>query len=96
MPFIIEHSARLRDPDDFDKESFRRTDGGKIYGRIKCPKSIAIIWGKLKGHSAPSDPPMPQALRFYKTKWTVEKAKMWLTKKKIKYISFEEAKGEEK
>ena len=96
MPYPNEHSARLRDPDDFDPKSFSRTAGGKIYGKITVPKTVGIIWGKLKGNSKSSDPPTPQALRFSKESWTVEKAKKWLKDNGIKYISFEPASGGEK
>lgn len=94
MPLPNEHSARLRNPDDFAKDSFRRTDGGTIYGTIKVPKTIAIIWAKLKDKSGPSDPPLPQALRFPTKSWTVKAAKAWLSEHKIKYLSFEPASGE--
>lgn len=50
---------------------------------IKVPSSIGIIWGKFKGKAAPSDPVIPQALRFDKTKWTVAQAKEWLKKNKL-------------
>jgi len=91
MPYPNEHAARLRNPDDFDPKSFRRTDGGTIYGKIKVPKTVAIIWGKLKGKAKPSDNPIPQALRFAKESWTSEKARKWLKDNGVKYISFEPA-----
>jgi len=91
MPYPNEHAARLRNPDDFDPKSFRRTDGGMIYGKIKVPKTVAIIWGKLKGKAKPSDNPVPQALRFAKENWTAEKARKWLKDNGVKYISFEPA-----
>jgi len=96
MPYENEHSARLRNPKDFDPQSFRRTNGGTIYGTKKVPKTIAIIWAKLKGKSKPSDPPIPQALRFPTKNWTVQKAKKWLKDNNIKYQSFEPAKKKEK
>lgn len=91
MPYPGEHSARLKDPKDFDPKSFRRTNGGKIYGKIKVPKTIAIIWGKLKGKSKPSDMPIPQALRFPTKSWTADKAKKWLKDNNVKYQKFEPA-----
>jgi len=78
MPYPNEHSARLRDPDDFNPKTFRRVSGGTIYGKIKVPKTIDIIWGKLKGKDKPKDNPIPQALRFPTKNWTVAKAKKWL------------------
>lgn len=91
MPYANEHAARLKNPDDFDPDSFRRTKGGTLYGSIKVPETIGIIWGKLKGAAAPSDPPLPQALRFPTKDWSVDEAKTWLRDNKIKYISFEPA-----
>ena len=96
MPYPNEHSARLKDPKDFDPKSFRRTNGGTIYVKIKVPKTIAIIWAKLKGKSKPSDPIIPQALRFPTKSWTVQKAKKWLKDNNVKYKSFEPAKKKEK
>jgi HK97 family phage prohead protease len=91
MPYKNEHAARLRDPDDFDPDSFRRTKGGKLYNSIDVPKTIGIIWGKLKGKAEPEDPPLPQALRFPTKDWTAGEARKWLKDNKIKYISFEPA-----
>lgn len=96
MPFPNEHSARLKDPKLFARKSFRRTNGGTIFGSIKVPKSIGIIWGKLKGRAKPKDPVIVQALRFKRTVWTVAEAKAWLKKKGIKYILFEPATGKSK
>lgn len=87
MPFPNEHAARLRNPNDFSADSFRRTAGGTIYGRIKIPSSIGIIWGKLKGHNMP----VPQSLRFKKDKWSTSEAKSFLKENKIKSIEFEPA-----
>ncbi|MBI3991448.1 MAG: hypothetical protein HY350_04780 [Candidatus Omnitrophica bacterium] len=93
MPLPNEHSARLRDPSEFDSDTFRRTEGGTIFGKIKCPETIGIIWGKLKGKSKPSDFPVPQALRFPTKNWTADEAKDWLKEHGIKYIRFEPAKA---
>jgi HK97 family phage prohead protease len=93
MPFENEHAARLKDPKGFDPKAFRRTNGGKIFGNIDVPKSIGIIWGKLKGKSKPGDPPITQSLRFASKSWTVTAAKKWLKDHKIKYILFEPATG---
>jgi len=95
-PYPNEHSARLRNPDDFDSKTFRRTEGGSLYGKIKVPKTIAIIWGKLKGKAKPSDPPIPQALRFPTKNWTADEAKKWLKTNNIKYEKFEPASQKEK
>lgn len=94
-PYPNEHSARLRDPDDFDPDSYRRTHGGTMYGTKKVPETIDIIWGKLKGKAKPSDPPLPQALRFPIKNWTAVEAKKWLKDNEVKYIKFEEATDDE-
>lgn len=94
-PYPNEHSARLRKPTDFNPNTFRRTAGGIIYGSKKVPKTIGIIWGKLKGKDKPSDPPVPQALRFEKNNWSIEAAKKWLKDNNIKYILFEPASGKD-
>jgi len=91
MPYPNEHAARLRDPDDFAPDSFRRTKGGKLYGHIEVPATIGIIWGKLKEKNAPEDPPLPQALRFPTKDWPADEAKKWLKDNEIKYIAFEPA-----
>lgn len=86
MPYENEHSARVRNPEDFEKDSFRR---------IKLPKSkggkggVSVIIGKLKG----KDTTTAQAYRFPKDLYTVSEAKKWLKENNIKYISFEPAKG---
>lgn len=88
--FRNEHSARLRSPKDFDKDSFRRTKGGKLWGHL-VPQTVSIIWGKLIGKAKPSDPPLAQAIRFPTKNWTVVTAKKWLKKNNIKFIKFESA-----
>lgn len=96
MPYPNEHSARLRDPNDFDPKTYRRTAGGTIYGKVKVPRTIGVIWAKLKEHNKPKDAPQPQALRFPIKNWTVDNAKKWLKDNNVKYLDFEPAKGEEK
>lgn len=98
MPYPNEHAARLRNPDDFDPKSFRRTHGsgdGRVQG-VKIPETIDVIWGKLKDANKPSDPVIAQALRFPVKNWTEAEARNWLKKNEIKYIDFEPAKKEEK
>jgi len=96
MPYENEHSATLQDSKKYEPKSFRRTEGGTIYGSKKVPKTISIIWAKLKVKSKPSDSPIPVSLRFPIKNWTVQKAKDWLKKNKIKYQKFEPAKKKEK
>jgi hypothetical protein len=92
MPYLNEHAAPLRNKNDFSKKAWKRTNGGTIYGRIKVPTTVGIIWGKLKGKDKPADPVLPQSLRFNKKSWSVAKAKQWLKKNNIKNIGFEKAK----
>jgi len=92
FPYANEHAARLHDPGDIDPDTYHRVNDGTIYGKIKVPQTIAVIWGKLKAHNKPKDEPIPQALRFPTKDWTVEQAKKWLGDNNVKYISFEPAK----
>lgn len=90
-PFPNEHSARLKEPGQFDDKTFRRTPDGAIYGSKKVPATAAVIWGKLKGAAKPSDNPIPQSIRFPTDNWTVAQAKAWLKDNNVKYIRFEAA-----
>jgi hypothetical protein len=96
MPYENEHTAVLQDSKKYDPDSFRRTHGGKIYGKITVPKTIDILWAKLKGKSKPTDYPHPVSLRFPTKNWTVQTAKAWLKKNKVSYRKFEPAKKKEK
>lgn len=89
MPYPNEHSARLQPPGRYD--TFRRTDGGTLYGKIKLPSTIAVIWGKLTEASDSADSPIAQALQFPTKKWTVAGAREWLKVNKIKVLAFEPA-----
>jgi hypothetical protein len=91
MPYENEHSARLENPNKFDPDSFRRKADGIIYGHIKVPSTIDVIWGKLKSANKPEDFPIPQVLRFPTKDWTADEAKKWLKDNDIKYIAFEPA-----
>ena len=78
MPYQNEHSARVRDPGDFQPDSFRRKN---------IARGVDIIMGRLKGETTM----MTQAYRFDKTVFTAAEAKAWLKKNNIHYISFEPA-----
>ena len=90
-PFPNEHSARIKSPTLFNSDTFRRKKDGTIYGSIKVPGTAAVIWAKLKEHDEPEDNPIPQALRFPVSDWTVAQAKNWLKDNEIKYERFEPA-----
>jgi len=90
-PYPNEHTARIKSPTLFNPETFRRKKDGTIYGKIKVPATAAVIWGKLKGSDAPSDMPIPQAIRFPISDWTVAQAKNWLKDNNVKYEKFEPA-----
>lgn len=78
MPFPNEHSARIRNPGEFQKDSFRRKN---------IETGIDIIIGRLKGKKTTTI----QSYRFKKDKFTVAQAKKWLKDHDIEYISFEPA-----
>jgi len=91
MPYPNEHAARIIAPEEFRKNSFRRTKGGRALlsgaGMIEVPKSISIIWGKLSSDNRLT----VQALRFPIEYWTADEAKKWLKKNNVEYILFEPA-----
>jgi len=64
-PYPNEHACRLRDPGDFDADSFRRTT------REHEGTTYSIIMGKLKGESAMTE----QAYRYPKDAWDVSAAR---------------------
>jgi len=78
MPYQNEHSARIRNPKDFQQDSFRRTN---------IAPGISIIFGKLIGESKTTI----QTYRFDSSKFTPQEAKKWLKEHNEKYISFEKA-----
>jgi len=102
MPYPNEHSARLRDPKDFKEQpdwakkgqKFARSPDSKIYGNIKVPSTVDVIWGQLKNQSGKEA--APQSLRFPVKNWTATEAKKWLKDNNVKYQRFEPAKKKEK
>jgi len=91
-PYPNEHSVRLRDPDEFTLDSFKRTQSGLIYGTVNVPLTASVIWAKLKSVADESGEwTHPQALRFSAKDWSVDEAKAWLKEQDIKYIAFEPA-----
>jgi len=76
MPYPNEHSARLKDPGQFDSFARKNNETGE---------GIDFIFGIKNGKSE------IQAIRFNKKKFTVKEAKAWLKDKDIKYIDFEKA-----
>ena len=79
-PYPNEHAARIRNPGDFEKDSFRRKN---------ISNGVNIIIGKLKG----KDTTTTQSYRFSIKVFTAKQAKDWLKKHNIDYISFEAATG---
>lgn len=61
MPYPNEHSCRLKSPDLFENDSFRRINQGKL----------SIIIGKLKGQSTTTT----QAYRYSTSKWDKDDAR---------------------
>lgn len=86
MPYPNEHSARVKDPADFDQDTFRRTN---------ISDGVDIIVGKLSGKAGPDDPTETQAYRFDSSKFTAKQAKDWLDENDVDYISFEEASNDQ-
>ena len=84
-PYPNEHAARIRDPEEFEEDSFRRK-------KLEGEEGISIIVGKLKGE----DTMTTQAYRFSIENWTADEAKKWLKDHNIKYKSFEPATNEKK
>lgn len=93
MPYNNEHAARLIQPDEFEKKTFRRVSGGSYIlsgaGMINIPRSIDIIIGKLKTQL--DDEITAQSLRFRTNVWSENDAIEWLENRNIEYISFESA-----
>jgi hypothetical protein len=80
------HSARIRDPDDF-------LDDKKAWATITIKPGVELVTAKLKKDGM-SGAMTAQAYRFDKDKFTVDQAKKWLKKHKVKTVLFEPAKKE--
>ena len=61
MPYPNESSCRLRSPNDFEKNSFRRIAQGRL----------SIIIGRLKGQKTTTT----QAFRYPKSRWDKDAAR---------------------
>jgi len=61
MPYPSEHACRIRQPGEFQENSFRRIKQGKL----------SIIIGKLKGKTTTTT----QAFRYPKESWTADEAR---------------------
>ena len=84
-PYPNEHAARVRDPGDFEANSFRSKELPKANG-------VRIILGRLKGQTTTTT----QAYRFPIESFTADEAKTWLKDHDVKGASFEPAKKAEK
>ena len=71
MPYENEHACRIREPNEFQKKSFRRIKKG----------SLSIIIGKLLGKSTTTT----QAFRYPITKYTTAEARKHCKKNKGKF-----------
>lgn len=78
MPYRNEHAARIKNPDLFRDNSFRR--------KVIDP-GITIIIGRL----IDSDTTTTQAYRFHIDYYTASEAKQWLKDHDIEFMSFEAA-----
>lgn len=81
MPFANEHAARVRDPNDFLADTFRRKT---------LAEGVALIAGKLKSDGK-NGPMTAQSYRFAKDKFTPAEARAWCKDHGIKILLFEEA-----
>lgn len=79
MPYPNEHAARVRDPGDFQADSFRRKEAAP---------GVSIVMGKLKGGNGAMT---AQTYRFDTKKFTEAQAKKWLADNKVGFKSFEAA-----
>jgi len=86
MPMPNFHSARIKDPGLFLE---------KPWATIDIKPGITLVTGKYKT-DGPGGSMVGQSYRFDKDKFTVDQAKKWLKKHKVKTILFEPAKPEEK
>lgn len=73
MPFPNYHTARLRDPNDFDRFTVKKTERGVM---------LVIGWLPDGGSDV-------QSVRFRASKWTPRECRKWLRIKKLRPIAFE-------
>ena len=88
MPMVNFHAARVQNPDDF-------LDAKGAWATITIKPGIELVTGKLKSDGM-SGSMTAQSYRFDKDKFTVDQAKKWLKKHKVKTVLFEPAKEEVK
>ena len=69
MPFPNEHACRIREPGDFESDSFRRID------EESEGKTISLIIGRLKGEQETT----LQSFRYLKDIWEPEEARQHCT-----------------
>ena len=81
MPYLNEHAARIREPHEFEKDSFRRENN-------KFGDGIHVIFARLLGDG---NKMTVQAIRFDAQKFSEKKAKDWLRENGYEYIIFEPA-----
>ncbi|MFH1556817.1 MAG: hypothetical protein ABII76_18500 [Pseudomonadota bacterium] len=71
-PYPNEHACRIRQPGEFQPDSFRRIKRGQHTGQgPRDGKQVSIIMGKLKGETAMTT----QAYRFSTDTWTEAQAR---------------------
>lgn len=82
MPYKNEHSARIKNPNQF--KTLKRVND-------KFGSGIDVVFGKKT-----DDSPMEiQAIRFDKSKYSPDEAKDWLKENDIKATEFEESNGDD-
>ncbi len=95
MPFPNEHSARIINPGEFKKESFRRiniADGiDTIQGRLENETTMTVQSYRFNAVKREN-----KENPFHKKVFTEKQAKKWLNDHNIEYILFEKAEIENK
>lgn len=71
MPYPNEHACRIRDPGEFQKDSFRRITQGTKGKGPRDGKKLDIIIGRLRGKTTTAT----QAYRYPKDTWTAAQAR---------------------
>ncbi len=71
MPLPGEHACRIRDPGDFQENSFRRIQAGSRGKGARDGKRLSIIVGRLKGQRTTT----AQSFRYPINTWTEAQAR---------------------
>ncbi len=84
MPMPHFHAARIKDPSQFCKRSFRN---------IEIRPGVQLIVAKEKGHCGPNGSMKTQAYRFDHCVYTADEAVRWLKDHGVKTSRFEKSRS---